>query len=139
MIVAPAIEKRLLQGVVALACLVPLIAGSTGIWKGAAWLEHGPVAADLDSHFRYMSGIFLGIGIAFATCVPAIESKGARLRMLAGFVVLGGLARLCSVAQFGWPGVGHEFGLVMELFVTPSLTLWQMGLGRRINSANSGT
>lgn len=132
---SPVLEKRLLQIVVALACLVPLIAGSAGVLRGAAWLQHGPVATDLDSHFRYMSGIFLGVGIAFVTCVPAVETKGARLRMLAGFVVLGGLSRLFSVAQLGWPGTGHQFGLVMELFVTPCLVLWQAGLVRRLGAS----
>jgi hypothetical protein len=125
------VEKRLLQVVVAIACLVPLSAGSTGVLRGAAWLAHGPVATDLDSHFRYISGIFLGVGIAFASCIPAIEAKGARLRTLAGFVVLGGLARLLSLVETGTPGFGMQFGLVMELAVTPLLALWQAGFARR--------
>lgn len=127
----PTIEKRLLQTVVAIACLVPLLAGSIGILGGAAWLEHGPVATDLDSHFRYISGIFLGVGIAFASCVPGIEDKGPRLRMLAGFVVLGGLARLLSLVETGIPGGGMQFGLVMELAVTPLLALWQASFAHR--------
>lgn len=129
--ISPHLEKRLLQAVVGLACLVPLIAGSVGVLRGASWLAHGPVATDLDSHFRYISGIFLGVGIAFASCLPGIESKGARLRMLAGFVVLGGLARLLSLIEVGAPGFGHQFGLAMELGVTPLLTLWQAGFARR--------
>ena len=134
--IAPATEKRLLQLIVALACLVPLSAGSTGVLRGAEWMQHGSVSADLDSHFRYLSGIFLGVGIAFASCIPAIETKGKRLRMLAAFVVLGGLARLFSVSQIGWPGIGHQFGLVMELVVTPSLAAWQAGLVRRLRPAH---
>ncbi len=130
----PAIEKRMLQTVIAIACLVPLSAGSTGVLRGAAWLAHGPVATDLDSHFRYISGIFLAVGIAFASCIPGIETKGARLRMLAGFVFLGGLARLLSLAEVGTPGFGMQFGLVMELAVTPLLALWQAGFARRYRS-----
>ena len=127
----PTVEKRLLQGVVALACLVPLTAGGSGIIEGAAWLAKSPVAIDLDSHFRYLSGIFFGVGLAFASCIPAIETKGARLRMLVGFVVLGGLARLLSLAETGVPGAGHRFGLAMELGVTPLLALWQAGFAQR--------
>lgn len=127
----PMTEKRLLQAVVAIACLVPLSAGTTGVVRGATWLAHGPVATDLDSHFRYISGIFLGVGIAFASCVPRIESKGPRLRLLAGFVFLGGLARLLSLIETGVPGTGMQFGLVMELCVTPLLALWQAGFARR--------
>ncbi len=130
----PAVEKRILQGVIAIACLVPLSAGSTGVLRGAAWLAHGAVATDLDSHFRYISGIFLGVGIAFVSCIPAIETKGARLRMLAAFVFLGGLARLLSLVEVGTPGFGMQFGLVMELAVTPLLALWQAGFARRYRS-----
>ena len=127
------LEKRALQAVVALACLVPLSAGSMGVLRGVDWLADGSIAADLDSHFRYISGIFLGVGIAFASCVPGIEHKGARLRMLAACVVLGGLARLLSLVEVGPPGLGMRFGLVMELAVTPLLALWQAGLARRFH------
>lgn len=121
----------MLQGVIALACLVPLSAGSTGVLRGASWLAQDAVAVDLDSHFRYISGIFLGVGIAFASCIAGIEAKGARLRMLVGFVVIGGLARLWSLIEVGTPGPGMQFGLVMELAVTPLLALWQKGFARR--------
>jgi Domain of unknown function (DUF4345) len=130
-------EKRILQCVVGVACLVPLIAGATGVLRGVNWLDPRVPDVDLDSHFRYISGIFLGVGVAFASCVPAIESKGPRLRMLAGFVVLGGLARLLSLAEVGLPGRGHQFGLVMELCVTPLLALWQAGFARRYRSGSS--
>jgi hypothetical protein len=130
--VNPQVEKRMLQGVIALACLVPLTAGPTGIWRGATWMAEGaPVSVGLDSHFRYMSGIFTGVGIAFATCIPRIEVKGARMRMLVAFVVLGGLARLWSLIQVGSPNFGNQFGLIMELCVTPALALWQAAFARR--------
>ena len=108
-----------------------------GVFRGADWLADGAVAIDLDSHFRYISGIFLGVGLAFASCIPAIETKGARLRMLAGFVVIGGLARLLSLVEVGAPGPGMQFGLVMELAVTPLLALWQAGFARRYRSGSS--
>ncbi len=130
----PRTEKRLLQVVIATACLVPLSAGSTAILRGAAWLQHGTVATDLDSHFRYVSGIFLGVGFAFASCIPGIEAKGSRLRMLVAFVVLGGLARLFSCVQLGMPGAGMQFGLVMELCVTPLIAVWQAGFARRYHA-----
>lgn len=125
------VERRLLQAVVALACAVPLVAGGTGIVRGAEWLAQAPVATDLDSHFRYISGIFLGVGLAFASCIPGIERKGARMRMLAAFVVIGGLARAYSLAEDGPPSIGHQFGLAMELIVVPCLVAWQSGFARR--------
>lgn len=126
-------EKRLLQVIVAIACFVPLSTGAQGIWRGAEMLRGvpRPVPADLDSHFRYLSGIFFMLGIAFVTCVPAIERKTARFRLLGAMVVTGGLARLLSLATVGTPSVGHRFGLAMELGVVPLLLLWQARVARR--------
>lgn len=119
-------EIRALQGVVAIACLVPLIAGSRGVLLGPGWIRGiGAVSTDLDSHFRYMSGIFLGGGVAFATCIPGIAAKGPRFRLLGALVVAGGCARLVSLIAVGPPSRGHVFGLVMELGVVPLLMLWQ--------------
>jgi hypothetical protein len=126
------IEKRLLQGVVALACLVPLITGGQSVLHGPGFLGHPPVVpVDLDSHFRYISGIFFAVGIAFATCVPAIETKGPRFRLLGALVITGGLSRVVSLVAVGMPSTGHLFGLAMELGVVPLLLLWQAGFARR--------
>lgn len=129
----PAAERRLLQAAVAVACLVPLTAGGAGVLQGAAMVLRGtPAPTDLDSHFRYLSGILLGIGIAFAACVPTIERRGPTFRLLAALVVAGGLARLWGAAEQGLPSAGHRFGLVMELGVVPALTLWQARVARRL-------
>jgi hypothetical protein len=121
------VEKRLLQLAVALGCVVPLLAGGAGIVEGPAFL-HGlspDVPTDLDSHFRYLSGLLLTIGVGFATCLPAIERKTGRFRLLALLVFVGGLGRLVSLLSVGPPGGGHVFGLVMELVAVPLLVLWQ--------------
>ena len=125
-------EKRLLQIVVAVACFVPLSVGGQSILHGPGFLGHPPlIPIDLDSHFRYISGIFFGVGVAFASCLPAIESKGARFRLLGALVVCGGLSRVVSLIAVGAPGVGHLFGFVMELGAVPLLMLWQAGFARR--------
>ncbi|MBA17856.1 MAG: hypothetical protein CMN73_16140 [Sphingomonas sp.] len=126
-----AAERRLFQAVLCIAVLVPLITGSIGVLRGAGWLAQEPVPTDLDSHFRYLSGIFLAAGIAFASCIPAIERKGARFRLLGCLVVAGGLARLVSALSVGMPSTGHAAGLVMELGVMPLLMLWQARIARR--------
>ena len=47
------IEKRLLQAVIAVACLLPLIVGGQGVLHGPAPFGHlADVPKDLDSHFR---------------------------------------------------------------------------------------
>lgn len=126
------IERRLLQLVVAIACLVPLSIGGEGVLRGPGFLGHPPVVpTDLDSHFRYISGIFFGVGIAFATCIPHIEAKGARFRLFGALVVMGGLARLLSRIEVGTPSLGHQLGLAMELGVVPVLMLWQWRIEKR--------
>ena len=132
------IEKRLLQLVIAIACLVPLLTGGESIVRGAAWMAHGPVSTDLDSHFRYVSGIFFALGVAFVTCVPAIEHKGARFRMLGAMVVCGGLARVVSLVTVGVPSRGHLFGLAMELGVVPLLMWWQWRIECRSSPERGG-
>src|SRR5206468_7000353 len=67
------IEKRLLQGVVVLGCVVPLLGGGYGVLRGLAMIGiSGGVGAD--SHFRYLSGLLLGIGFGFLSTVPRIET-----------------------------------------------------------------
>jgi hypothetical protein len=80
---------------------------------------------DADSHYRYLSGLLLGIGLAFTTTVPRIETHTSRFRVLAAIVVIGGLGRFVSLIVRGMPGKAMFFGLVMELLVTPALVVWQ--------------
>jgi hypothetical protein len=130
---SPGRERRLLQISVAVACLVPVAAGAAGILASTAMLKHvgTPGATDLDSHFRYLSGLLFGVGLGFLACIPSIEAKGLLFRGLAIAVVAGGLARLLSIAMLGPPSAGHLFGLVMELGVVPALALWQSRVARR--------
>jgi hypothetical protein len=130
------IERRLLQLAVGLGCVVPLLAGGAGMVRGPAFL-HGvapDVPADLDSHFRYLSGLLLAIGLGFASCIPGIERNTARFRLLAFLVFVGGLGRLISLASVGPPGGGHLFGLAMELGAVPLLVLWQARVASRAPS-----
>jgi hypothetical protein len=131
------LERHLLQGAVLLACLVPLAAGGAGVVAGPAMLAGiapGEAAADLDSHFRYLSGLLLGLGIGFLFCVPGIDRRTALFRALGLIAVLGGIARLCSAMAVGLPGTGHLFGLAMELGTVPLLLLWQARIARRFRA-----
>jgi len=125
-------EKRLLQIAVAIASLVPILGGGFGVWQGLAMLGIAEPAAAAESHFRYLSGLLLGIGLCFVAMVPRIEFRCAGFRLLAIVVVIGGSARLLLVALHGTSDRVTLFALLMELVVTPSLALWQM---RVANSA----
>ncbi len=125
-------EKRLLQAVVAVACLLPLIVGGQGIVHGPSPFGHlTDVPRDLDSHFRYISGIFFATGLGFVSCIPDIEAKGPRFRLLGGLIFVGGLSRLISLIAVGVPSQGHVLGLGMETIVVPLLMLWQWNFAKR--------
>lgn len=124
-------EKRLLQIAVAVGSLVPICAGAAGIVLGPAMVDAGGAPLMADSHYRYLSGLLLGIGIAFATTIPAIEHRTARFRLLTAIVVIGGLGRLVSLLARGAPDKPMLAALVMELIVTPALALWQGRIAHR--------
>ena len=117
-------ERLALQATVALAALVPVIAGAAGVLAGAR-----QEAAGFDSHFRYLSGLLLGLGLVFWGLIPNIERRTGLVRMLTLVVVVGGLARLFSYIERGDPGV-MRWALAMELVVTPALCLWQARVAR---------
>jgi hypothetical protein len=124
-------ERVALQSAVLIAALVPVSAGLAGIVLGPELL--GATAADVpsfDSHLRYLSGLLLGIGLAFWSLVPRIERAGAVFRPLTFLVVAGGVARLLSLAIVGAPSRPMLGGLIMELIVTPLLCLWQARIAR---------
>ena len=121
---------RLLQIAVAVAALVPITAGLAGILGGPTVFGPGALGVSLDSHVRYLSGLLLGIGLAFWSFIPRITRVTDQVQLLTGLVVLGGLARLLSLILAGVPSAGMMFGLVMELVVTPVLCLWQGRVAR---------
>ena len=137
----PAImERRGLAIVVAVLGFVPVGAGLAGMLQGIGMTGALTAAASpgLDSHVRYLSGLLLGIGIAYWSTVPSIEAAGARFRLLTAIVATGGLGRLLGVLEHGWPPAPMLFGLGMELVVTPLLCLWQWRVEARSGPAPLG-
>jgi Domain of unknown function (DUF4345) len=117
-------ERRYLQRTVAVLALVPVSAGLFGVVFGPA-LTGDQVSVSADSHFRYLSGLLLGIGLLFWSTMPAIEEKTGRFRLLTLLVVIGGLARLLGLLLTGIPSLYMLASLALELVVTPILALWQ--------------
>ena len=124
-------ERRLFQCVVATCCIVPIAGGAYGMLRGLPVLGIPGASGGADSHFRYLSGLLLGIGLGFLTTVPRIETQGGRFRLLAAIVVIGGLGRLLSVIVGGVADGVTLFALGMELVVTPALALWQWRIGSK--------
>jgi hypothetical protein len=125
-------EKTILQTIVGFAAVTPVVTGLAGLINGPTFLGMRAWPVDLDSHFRFYSGIFLGIGIAWYSCIPNIEKRGARFQLLAVLTFAGGLGRLLSLIMVGAPSVGHLLGLGMELAGVPLLVLWQARIARTL-------
>ncbi|MGH6796069.1 MAG: DUF4345 domain-containing protein [Methylocella sp.] len=123
-------SKRALQLAVAAGGFVPVGAGLAGMLKGPGMVDpRGGASIHVDSHYRYLSGLLLGVGLGFWTTIPNIEREVRRFRLLAAIVMLGGIGRLYSLLIVGMPDPSMLFGLIMELGVTPLLAFWQYRLG----------
>lgn len=123
-------ERKLLQQAVALAAIVPIGAGLYGVLFGHT-LTGDTVSVSADSHFRYLSGLLLALGLCFWSTIPDIEAKAGRFRLLTLLVFLGGLGRLLGLVLTGIPSVFMLGGLLMELVVTPILCVWQTRVANR--------
>ena len=125
-----ALEKRALQTAVAVGGLVPVLAGLAGALGGPTVFGQA-AGLGLDSHFRYLSGLLLAIGLAYWSAVPDIEKQGVRIGLLTLIVVVGGFCRALGMLAEGLPGPPMQAALIMELVITPGLYLWQRRLAHR--------
>lgn len=133
-------ERRLLQAAIALGCLSPLYFGLRGIIEGPAMLvgvDPGQAPPDLLSHYRYLSGVFLGIGLVLLSCVPRIERRTTRFRWVSAAIVTGGLARAFGLLSGDAPSTEHHIALAAELGVVPLLVLWQARVALRFGQLSA--
>jgi glucan phosphoethanolaminetransferase (alkaline phosphatase superfamily) len=124
-------ELRLFQAAVIVASVVPIAAGAAGVLHGPGMIRgFARSNADLDSHFSYLSGLLLGIGLAFLFCVLRVRARAQSFRMLGLIVIAAGLARAFAASRLGFPRAGHQFAYVMELVVVPALLVWHRRIER---------
>lgn len=123
-------ERKLLQQSVAVAATLPVATGLYGVLFGQA-LTGDAVSISAESHFRFMSGLLLGIGLCFWSTLPSIEVRTGRFRLLTLLVVIGGLGRLIGLVLTGLPSFFMVGGLIVELIVAPVLCLWQTRVANR--------
>lgn len=90
--------------------------------------------SDLGSHFAYLSGLLVGVGVGFAAAIPSIERRSELFLALSCVVVVGGLARLSHLLIHDRPGLAHVLALGMELAVVPLLFAWQRRVALQFRS-----
>lgn len=130
---ATTLERFALKIVVGLTALVPISNGLSGILKGPAMLEHTVRSTiPLDSHFRYLSGLPLAMGILLLRSLPHIEHDGSDLRRVALLIFIGGLGRL-----YGLITAGYDTNTVVitlsELFVLPLVCVYQSHVQKQVS------
>jgi hypothetical protein len=137
---SPKVEKTLLQTAIAVGCLIPICAGFAGIIDGTYFVGGGTDGnVNVDSHFRYMSGILLAIGFGYALSIRHIEQHSDVFRLLTFFVLVGGLSRALGFLLDAVPEHGMQYAIIMELIVAPVIWLWQVRVAHRFgNPAKPG-
>src|SRR5919112_419254 len=116
-------ERKLLQQSVAIVAIVPVAAGLYGVLFGQA-LTGDAVSISAESHFRFMSGLLLGIGLCFWSTLPSIEAKTNRFRLLTLLVVIGGLGRLVGLGLTGLPSLFMIGGVILGVKLPPGHWPW---------------
>ncbi len=116
---------------------IALITGSSDLVQGlssqrafgATLTEAGFADPMTDNVFRFFSALWLGVGILFILFVQDIDRYKPAMVTLLGIIILGGLARVLSILQYGMPDhpVGLTLvllGLLSELIISPILLWW---------------
>jgi hypothetical protein len=91
--------------------------------------------ATVDSRERFYNAIFFGYGVAWTWVARQSPIPATAVRWLAGFMLLGGIGRLVSIAQYGAP---HWFQIpltVIEL-VLPPLYMWLAAADERVSRSS---
>lgn len=85
----------------------------------------------LDSQNRFYGVIFICYGVLVFLSATDLPKYVTVFRILAGFLFLGGIARLFSIAQVGMPSMPIILLMLVELIVPPILLWWHNRLSKQ--------
>jgi hypothetical protein len=120
-------SRRGLQVLIGVMGLVPVTGGLAGMLRGAVGARP-PVSVALDSDVRFLSTLLLGAGLVLYWCIPRVERRTLPLRAVCAIVMLGGCARLLSIAVIGPPTPDVVVGLAAEIAGPAIIVAWQAGV-----------
>jgi hypothetical protein len=117
--------KRGLQVTLAILSMVPISIGILGIVLGTGrWLPANMITPDFDSHYRYIAGYYVSLGILGLWIIPRIERHTNLFGILCASVFMGGVGRIASILQVGFPSPMAILFTAFELCF-PLLLFWQ--------------
>ena len=116
-------ERKLLQIAFALTGLLLIAFGLAGVFFGANFADLSG-SVEMDSYFRFLKGMLLGIGLIYWSSIPDVARHAERISVVTFILVLGAVPRLLAVIGHGVPTIGILIGLAGELIFAPLLWLW---------------
>jgi hypothetical protein len=123
--------KKGLQITLAILSVIPLVIGLLGITQGTArWLPTTSITPDFDSHYRYIAGYYLSLGMLGFWMIPKIEQHTELFRIVCASIFMGGVGRTVSIVRVGMPSLPMLMFTGLELCF-PLLLLWQAKISRR--------
>ncbi|MEM8856809.1 MAG: DUF4345 domain-containing protein [Chloroflexota bacterium] len=115
--------KRTLQIILFVLSLIPLRTVVRGLIVGSSWgAVDDAFLIDFESHYRYLSAVYISITLTLWWVIPNIEKHTVPLRIVAFAVFLGGVNRLISIFAVGIPSTEPIVWLILEL-VAPFILL----------------
>lgn len=122
--------KVALQVVLAVLGVLPLAFGVLGLWAGVGlYIPVEAATPKLDSQFRFVSALDLGLAAIAWWFVAHIESHAGVFRLVCLLVFLGGVGRVAAWLSTGSPGPAFALVTAIELLV-PALIPWQAHVQR---------
>ncbi len=93
------------------------------------WIPVSSITPEFDSHYRYIAGYYISLGMLALWMIPKIETHRGLFRILCASVFLGGIGRIVSILQVGLPNFMVLLFTAFELCF-PLLLFWQAKLPR---------
>lgn len=122
--------KRGLQIALFVLSLIPLTFGVLGLVLGVLrFMPLDAAPAPLDSQYRFLSAVYVGIGLLIWRIIPSIEKHGWVVSTIVAAIFAGGLARLYSASLFNAAPPQMIAATALEL-ASPLLILWQRAVAK---------